>query len=178
MVSTTGGKADCREKRAGYRLTSLECPEDGRVTNYEGETGRNVFSRGLEHGLTSSVLWKHCMIQHSRRQVSFRMDVLKTFKLPLERQNFEGVRVKCSEADILMNSKNEFHQPSIVRVVAFRGNTNEEQAEAEPNPAKGRGRGGSRGSRSTMDRRNQGALPCNGGRSGQIGRRGARPSGA
>ena len=56
------------------------------------------------------------------------------------RQNEKGVRVKCSKADILMNSRSEFHQPSVVRVVAFRGNPNQEQTGAVPNPARGRGR--------------------------------------
>ena len=60
-------------------------------------------------------------------------------------------------------SKSEFHQPSIVRVVAFRGNTNEEQTGAEPNSARRRG---SSESRSTMAGRNQGTFPGAGGREG------------
>ena len=74
----------------------------------------------------------------------------KTFKHPLVRQNDEGVRVKCSRADILMNSKTEFHQPGIVRVVAFRGNLNEEQTGAGPNHSSGR-----RAGRNLMTGRNQ-----------------------
>ena len=87
---------------------------------------------------------------HDGRKVNFKMDVLKTFKHPLVRQNDEGVRVKCSKADILMNSKSEFYQPGIVRVVAFRGNLNDEQAGAVPNNSRGRRRTG----RNMMTRRN------------------------
>ena len=36
--------------------------------------------------------------------LNFRMDFLKTFKYPLERQNYDGVRVKCSEAVLLIIS--------------------------------------------------------------------------
>ena len=92
-------------------------------------------------------------IQHSGRKVDFKMDVLKNVKYPLVRQNDEGVRVKCSKADIVMNSKSEFHQPSIVRVVAIRGNINKEQTGAALNP----GRRG--GDRTMMAGRNQEISP-------------------
>ena len=75
-------------------------------------------------------------------------------------------------------SKSEFHQPSIVRVVAFRGNTNEEQSGAEPSPARGSGRRRGSRSRTMMAGRNLGAFPGAGGRGGQGGRRGAGPRGA
>ena len=78
MVCTTGGKGVCRKNGAGYRITCLECPKDGLVTNYERETGQNAFSRGLEHqdGLRneerSSPICKHCIIHHNSRKVNFR----------------------------------------------------------------------------------------------------------
>ena len=77
-----------------------------------------------------------------------------------------------------MNSKSEFHHPSIVRVVGFRGNTNEEQTGAEPNPTRGSRRRGVSGSRTMVAVRNQGAFPGAGGRGGQRWRRGAGPMGA
>ena len=43
------------------------------------------------------------------------------------RQINEGVRIACSRANISMNLKAEFHQPSIVRVSVNLGNPNEEQ---------------------------------------------------
>ena len=39
----------------------------------------------------------------------------------LARQVNEGVRIKRSKADCLMNSKSEFHQHPVVRVVPMRG---------------------------------------------------------
>ena len=53
----------------------------------------------------------------------------------------EGVRIACCEADICMNSKAEFHQPSIVRVTNTLGNSNEEQTGPQPQRGAGRGRG-------------------------------------
>ena len=81
MVCTSGGKGCCRKTGAGYRISCLECPEDGLVTEYKGENRRNVYSRGLEHqsGLRnedeSNPLWKHCTRQHDGRKVKFKMDV-------------------------------------------------------------------------------------------------------
>ena len=37
------------------------------------------------------------------------------------RQNNEGVRIVKSKADIVLNSRSEFHQQPIVRVFATRG---------------------------------------------------------
>ena len=56
-----------------------------------------------------------------------------------------------------MNSKSEFHQPSIVRVVAIRGNINDEQTGATSHPRK-RAEG-----RSMMAGRNQAISPKAGG---------------
>ena len=103
------------------------------VAEYMGQTGQNAYSQGLEHQNRlrnedeSSPLWKHCTIQHEHRKVDLKMDVIQNFKHPLIRQSNEGVRVKYSKAPILLNSKSEFHQPSVVRFVAMRGNINEEQ---------------------------------------------------
>ena len=120
---------------------------------YEGETGRNCYSRGLEHiaGLNNekddNPLWKHCQIQHDGRKVDFKMICLKSFKTAFMRQINEGVRIACCKADICMNSKAEFHQPSIVRVTTSLGNTNEEQTGSQPmaGASKGAGRGAWRG---------------------------------
>ena len=57
------------------------------------------------------------------------------------RQVNEGARVRLTEADICMNSKSEFHQPGIVRVIAVRGNVNEEQAGLFPRDGRGGGPG-------------------------------------
>ena len=81
-------------------------------------------------------LWKHCQIAHNSELVKFKMVCLKSFKSAFMRQVNEGVRIENSKADICMNSKAEFHQPSIVRVSTVLGNHNDEQTGGG-----GRGRG-------------------------------------
>ena len=105
---------------------------------------------GLKAKKDDNPLWKHCFIQHNGQIVKFKMVCLKSFKTAFMRQINEGVRIACSRADICMNSKAEFHQPSIVRVSSNLGNTNEEQTGLHP---QGGGRGArSRGGRSRAAR--------------------------
>ena len=64
------------------------------------------------------------------------MKVLEVFYTCLVRQVNEGVREQC-----LMNSKTEFHQHPVVRIIPVRG-LQEEQGEAAGGQAQGGGRGG------------------------------------
>ena len=62
IVCCSGGRGDCRKNGAGYRISCQECPLDGLVADYEGETGINAYSWGLEHQNSinedeSSPLW-------------------------------------------------------------------------------------------------------------------------
>ena len=84
-----------------------------KVVNYEGETGCNCYSRGLEHqdGLRNeqdNPLWKHCTLEHGGEKVEFTMTALGSFRSCLMRQVNESVRISSSQADILLNSKSEF----------------------------------------------------------------------
>ena len=112
---------------AGYRITCKRCLQ---VVAYEGETGSNGYSRGKEHECAleqkqeENALWKHCLVAHEGEKVEFSMQVVGTFQSCLVRQVNEGVRIKRSKAE-LMNSKGEFHQHPVVRVVPTRGLQNE-----------------------------------------------------
>ena len=53
--------------------------------------------------------------------MEFSTKVLGSFQSSMARQVNEGVRIKRSKADCLMNSKSEFHQHPVVRVVPMRG---------------------------------------------------------
>ena len=66
------------------------------------------------------------------------MRVLGSFQSSMARQVNEGVKIKRSKADTLMNSKSEFHQHPVVRVVPMRG-LQQEQGEEQQ-----RGRGARR----------------------------------
>jgi hypothetical protein len=145
----------CSTKGAGYRCCCLECKNEGVKAYYEGETGGNAHNRYLLHEaavekgkVEASAMAKHMAVQHGGMKGKFSMEVTGTFTKCLERLGDEGIRVRESEeeADILMNSKMEFHQPPISRVVTVRGNNREDQEEAGRGARRGgRGRGGTRG---------------------------------
>ena len=77
--------------------------------------------------LTMLTMFLH---KNNSEVVKFKMICLKSFKTAFMRQVNEGVRIENSKADICMNSKAEFHQPSIVRVSTVLGNHNDEQTGA------------------------------------------------
>ena len=111
----------CRKVGAGYGLVCLGCKEGGIVTEYIGETGRNCFSRSLEHQrlFTSkhrdSAIWRHCVTDHSGISQPFQMEVRGTHTTPLERQAQEGVKIKNFAGDNLLNTKAEWRGPKITR---------------------------------------------------------------
>ena len=61
---------------------------------------------------------------------AFEYQSVRTFKKPLERQCFEGIQINRSKADIRLNSKAEFHQPSELRMVITR-NSEETQSQTQ-----------------------------------------------
>jgi hypothetical protein len=58
------------------------------------------------------------------------MEITGKFMQPMPRQNNEGVRIDESQADIVLNSRAEWDQPPIVRLVPMRGNRLEDQVGA------------------------------------------------
>ena len=152
--STGGG--NCERNGIGYKICCERCLRAGRCTEYDGESGSNGYSRGKEQagGLRleeeDNALWKHCMVEHESEKVEFSMKVLGSFQSAMARQVNEGVRIKRSEADCLMNSKSEFHQHPVVRVVPMRG-LQQEQGEAVVEQRRGRGGGRGRGQQRRRD---------------------------
>ena len=96
-------------------------------TLYEGETGRNAFTQGIEHqqGLRQKsgnrALWKQCVLEHSSQEADFSMQVIQSHTSCLGRQAHETVRITRTKTEIILNSKLEFHQAPLVRVVATNG---------------------------------------------------------
>ena len=143
----SSGGGNCERNGSGYQIRCETCHLDGVSSLYEGETGRNAYTRGKEHldalrlENEDNALWKHCLVQHNGEKAVFSMKVLGVFYTCLVRQVNEGVRIQKSRAQCLMNSKTEFHQHPVVRIIPVRG-LQEEQGEAAGGQAQGRGRGG------------------------------------
>ena len=64
-------------------------------------------------------MYKHVKKEHKNveDQVIFRMDVVRRFKHPVNRQIDEGIRIQRKHPEILLNSKTEFHGPVVQRKV-------------------------------------------------------------
>ena len=140
----------CETNSCSYRIICIGCERNQETAHYEGETGRNPFSRGLEHKRDlknekeESPLWKHCQLVHDGRKQEFTMKVLGSFKSCLQRQTNEAVRIVSSEAKYIMNSRSEFHQAPITRVVVSSGLELEQGEETVGMRGRGRGNGGRR----------------------------------
>ena len=95
---------------------SLWCGQCGRqVAQYKGETGRNGYSRGLEHldalearDEDKSVLWLHSVHHHQQRQdVRYHMRITQQHRDSLDRQVTEMVNISNFKGAVLMNRRNE-----------------------------------------------------------------------
>ena len=89
-------------------------------------------------------LWKHCLLEHGGEKQKFKIKGLGGSRSCLERQANESVRIEMSKADCVMNSRAEFHQAPLVRVVTMVG-LQEEQGEEEQGRGHQRGATGGRG---------------------------------
>jgi hypothetical protein len=168
ICRTEGSRGGCQGGNIGYQHQCMLCDKDkddrgqGTLTLYYGESSKSGYERGLQHadGLLKkkedNVMHKHMMIHHKDMEPEFVMTVTGRFRSCLVRQEDEGTRLSENDAKIIMNSKMQWHQPAINRVVVVRGNANEDQAGApQPEPdargapgpgrgRRGRGRGGAR----------------------------------
>jgi hypothetical protein len=97
--------------------------------------------RDLKGHKSFSPLWKHCQIFHNEVEVDFVMTITGKFKKAMPREQNEGVRIKESPATIVLNSKAEWDQPPIIRVVPIRGNRFEDQIGAQEVEGQGTGAG-------------------------------------
>ena len=149
---TTGG-GKCEKNGSSYRIRCETCWLAGKTAFYDGETGRNAHTRGSEHQAAlrleneESPLWKHCVLEHQGVKADFSMRALRSYSSCLVRQVNEAVRIEMSTADFLLNSKSEFHQAPLVRVVPVVGLREEQGVEEQGGGVQGGGRGRGRGGR-------------------------------
>ena len=93
---------------------------------YDGESGLLAFSRGLAHlqgyrnKQANNDLWKHASNEHDGR-LDYKMKLLRTFgKNNMARKVDEANRI-TNNPGVRLNSKAEFHQPSLLRLEIHRG---------------------------------------------------------
>jgi hypothetical protein len=135
LVCTGEYPGGCGHYGIVYSVRCDTCKQEGTDVIYAGESGSNAYNRGLAHKTAiqamnpRNALAKHCLIEHNGEPADFTMRVLKKFRSCLMRQENEGVVIRLTqeEADQLMNSRREFNQPPIRRLVVLTGNVQNEQ---------------------------------------------------
>ena len=126
----TGQVGVCRRTGVGYEIACTKCDQD--VSKYAGETGRNLFMRGVEHigdlekRAAEKPLWKHIQEKHNGAMEAdifehFKMTQTGIFFKPQKRKANEGVRISHLNPDTRMNSKDEFCQGTNITMRAIRG---------------------------------------------------------
>ena len=124
-------KISCRKNNVGYKIPCKLCPGA-----YLGETGENMHTRAKSH-LTkfnsksqhireSSAFYKHIQNKHGGLKDGQKFDdyfeilIVKSYRKPLTRIIEEGTFIINHEGEVL-NSKNEWHQPKIIRTTITQG---------------------------------------------------------
>ena len=105
-----------------YKVTCTVCP----WAEYWGESGFSGYTRGKEHindimqkRHEKSALARHLKDHHPLEEGNpslFRFSIIKSYRKPMYRQITEGVKIHNSRADILMNRRDEWIPPAIVRL--------------------------------------------------------------
>ena len=131
MLCASGLKGGSHTRRgAVYTGHCSLCGESNLVSEYHGETGDSAYARmethkqDVEGKKDSNAFHKHLELNHPEHIQDlgvFKMKVEKTFSKPLDRQIFEGTLIAENERrDHLLNSKMQFHEPSVPRVTVTR----------------------------------------------------------
>ena len=137
------GQGGLRHHRSGavYRGDCLFCGEV--VARYWGESGDSGYCRTLQHVAAiqqrdvTNAFAKHFTIHHQEREGgvrAFKFTLEEVHSKPLSRLCSESVHIHCNHCEVPMNSKAEWHQPVVARVVVTR-----ELEELEEHSTAGRG---------------------------------------
>ena len=151
----------CRRNGVCYRVSCLVCLAAGKSADvtafldcacYYGESAKNMHCRSKEHVCkfnsksektrSESAFYKHLVNSHGGKcddmnfSDYFEIQILKAYKKPFTRLVEEGTFITSHRGELL-NSKNEWHQPKLVRTT-----TQVVQGGAESLRGGGRGVGG------------------------------------
>ena len=90
--------------------------KDGISAKYYGETTKSTYCRTLEHRTDitkmkpDNAMAKHCLLQHGGQVVNFKIKSVGNFRSAMWRQVNEAVRINMIGAQLILNSKAEWHQ--------------------------------------------------------------------
>ena len=96
---------------------------------YHGESGRSAYYRINQHlddiskVNNKNAFVKHCVNKHHENIGDpdiYEFKVVSTFSSCLDKQVQEAVNITKDQSDELLNSKAEYHQPSLTRITTTR----------------------------------------------------------
>ena len=141
-VSGTTRHLSCRRSGVGglvYNCFCVTCKSKGRgeednqdkplLSYYHGRTARCLYTRqgehfhGLEVKKEDNAMWKHEELYHPNEECSFQFEAEKFFNDAMSHQIYEGVCINKSTSTpgYLMNSRSEYEQGGVARVVVAHG---------------------------------------------------------
>ena len=140
FMCTSGNVGDCWQTNATYVVICNVCMElENKEVEYFGESGRTLFSRGLNHltglrlGTKGNVLHEHNKEAHKHFKMTrehWTMKMTGRYRTNIERQASEGLQIeeglRASKMDFrekvdkrgmkqLLNSRADFAQPGVVQ---------------------------------------------------------------
>ena len=132
--SGTTKRLSCRKVSRGgmvYSCCCLTCRQAVEVKEswYHGRSARTLYTRqgehhaGFEAGKPDNALFKHAQLHHPGTVPAFQFQAEKFFPDATSAQIYEGVSINHSPSaeGFLMNSKAEYQQGEVARVVLVRG---------------------------------------------------------
>ena len=111
----------CKEEH-GENFEAVYFGESG-DSGYVRTSGPSGHGDSIEKKDDNNAFAKHLQIHHPDRvgdKRAFRFSVLRTFKSSLMRQIWEAVLIYQSKASTKLNSRSEWHQPCIDRIIVTR----------------------------------------------------------
>ena len=182
-LTNPGEEGSLKHHRSGalYSGSCVLCPaENGNdfTAVYFGETGDSGYTRTSQHRYLiekkdrTNAFADHLFEHHRDREGdihAYRFKVVRTFRKSLVRQIWEAVAIHGSDATIVLNSRSEWEQPSVARVVITR-----ELPERVEGGGGERGRGTGRGRGIGQAGRGRGGAGRGGEGAGRRGEGGAR----
>ena len=137
VCTSVDSKGGCKQASIGYTLSCDPCAQENIEATYQGESSKSAYERGMQHsqGLLKKAednpIWKHSQLHHgSDNKIGFNMQVTGRFSKPMIRQENEAIRIRESQAVHEMNSRSEYHQPVIIRLVPTSSNSQADQTGA------------------------------------------------
>ena len=93
----------CRIPNIVYQICCIECEKEKLRSRYYGESNFNGFTRGAQHQRNyrsknakvqeESAMRKHAKEVHKDKNIAYRMEILKTFRKPMQRQVYESIKI-------------------------------------------------------------------------------------